>query len=56
MAVKWNVSNDTTEELQRKYILRKFFCSYFRTGKDPEFWVKAVQEVEDELRKRGALG
>ena len=47
--------NKTTDELKSMLVIRRFLQGYFKNSKSPEFWVKAVLEVEEELRKRGAL-
>jgi len=51
----WDIQGTPTEELKRKLATRKFFQGYFRGGKSAAFWKEAIREIEDELRKRGAL-
>jgi len=56
MAVQhWDIQGTPTEELKRKLATRKFFQDYFRGGKSAGFWREAIREIEEELRKRGAL-
>lgn len=55
MAEKQQLSELTTKELTSKLVRHRFLKSYFRRSKTPEFWERAVAEIEEELRKRGAL-
>lgn len=49
------LEDQTTDELKGLLATRRFLRSYFKTGRDPAFWDRKLLEVEEELRKRGAL-